>query len=158
MDELTPKTSPKPDAFNVALLNGDAVRIGQKANQIAHELDYWYIATHHLLCSLLEHDLSIRGRMFSGLDLTVSKVKTAMVAIDPPGESAINFKLPTSVSLWDCYMHAIMIAESESRLATPYDILNGLFNFREPVVDAVLAKFDVEIFDNRQFRTPKLKP
>jgi len=145
MGKFKPQTSAKPAGFDKASLATNSLRIGQRVNQIAHELDYWYLATHHLMYALLEHDFASGDGMFAGFDIPILEYERAMLAADPPGESAILFKLPTSVHVWDCYMHAITVSKSESRLASPDDILDGLLKHRQVVVDSILAEFGIAI-------------
>ena len=155
MSEFKPKTSGKPDGFDKSFFDSDAVQVAQKSHQIAGELGYWYVATPHLLCSLLDYNSATGSKMFSGWSLSIPIVREAMLLFAPPDEPAILFNRPTSVHLWDCYMHAIKNAKSESRLATPCDILGGLLKFREPVVDCILARFEIEISDNLKLRARK---
>ena len=148
MGQFRPETSAKPPDFDKARLDTDSLHIAQRAYQIAHDLDYWHLATHHLMYALLEHDFASGDGMFVGFDIPISEFKYAMLVADPPGESAIHFKLPTSVNVWNCYMRAITAAKSEFRLVSPHDILTGLLKHREVVVDDVLAGFGIVIEDS----------
>lgn len=140
--------APKPVGFNSAIFNEDSQHIAQQARQLAIAYNYKYVATHHLLYALLEHNFVIDDKMFGSLNLPMYDIKMAMLRTDPPEESTVRSKnLPTfpTRSTWCCYIHAIEMAKTELRLVTPPDLFAGLKRNRESSVDIILAEHGIGI-------------
>ena len=148
--KFEPDTSPLPHGFDIEHLDDDAVAVARRAISIACDSDYLYVATHHLLLSLLEYDSAQGDGIFGGFSLSTNEFKNQMLRIDPPGEPTIHFKLPTTTPLWNCYLHGIVLATAKNRLANPVDIYDGLLHNRESPVDMILHALGIEISTNHK--------
>lgn len=147
MAEFVPKLVQPPPLFAFSKFSEDARSIMCSAVKISRNLEYSYIATHHLFYALLEHNFATPCMMFGGFDLPIFEIRMATLRLDPPRFMEIAPALRTTEATWNCYSWAVENLNPEGEIVTPFGIYSGFLRFRESIVDAILAERGIRIND-----------